>query len=133
MSSLPYKPFFSIIIVAAVLSWIPLQVWLMRDDRSLLGAVIAGDTASVKREVSGGTSVHMTIRRHFTLLQAAALHTDNTELAKYLVEQGVSADAVNDDGDTALTIAVREKHLKIASYLESITTNRKSAGQNTDN
>jgi len=44
----------------------------------------------------------MPIRRRGTLLQVAALHTDNVAVAKFLVGYGVPPNATNDDSDSAL-------------------------------
>jgi len=71
----------------------------------------------------------MPIRRRGTLLQVAALHTDNVAVAKFLVGYGVPPNATNDDGDSALVIARRRGHEQMAAYLDSLTNRRKTSNE----
>jgi len=47
----------------------------------------------------------------------SAVHRGNLALTKLLIENGASTELKMDNGDTALSIAEREGHKKIAEYL----------------
>ena len=102
-------------------------MWLQRHNDSLIRAVISGNLDSVERAVRAGGEVDMSIRRRCTLLHVAALHTDNAAVAEFLVRHGVSPNATNDDGNTALAIAHRQGHHQIAAYLRSPTSHHKTS------
>ena len=97
-------------------------VYMERHDSALLDAVIAGNVPAARKAFGEGATMTMQIRRHFTFLQVASLHT-NVEIAKLLVEHGAAETltARNDDGDTALDIALAKGHAEMADYLRSLT------------
>ena len=102
-----------------IASWIPVNMWLERHDSALLSAVIAGDVPAARKAFNEGGNVHMEIRRHFTLLQVAA-RQGSVEVAKLLIEHGSDVTSSNDDGDTALKIALVNQHPEMANYLRSL-------------
>ena len=53
-----------------------------------------------------------------TALHSAA-HRGNLELVKLLVKYGADVHAATNDGQTALTFAVQDKHTAVVKYLKS--------------
>ena len=100
-------------------SWIPVNMWLERHDTALLSAVIAGDVPAARKAFNEGGNIHMEIRRNFTLLQVAA-RQGSVEMAKLLIEHGADVIASNNDGDTALKIALANQHQEMANYLQAL-------------
>jgi len=62
----------------------------------------------------------MGIRGGYTLLQVAAEYNDNVEVAKFLVDQGVSVDATLKEFGSAADIAERHSHPQVAAYLRGL-------------
>jgi ankyrin repeat protein len=100
-------------------------LWTERHDSALLTAINAGDVQAARQAFHGGASMQMRIRREFTFLQAAARH-GHVEMARVLVEHGAAQtiSATNQDGDTALDIALAGGHTAMADYLRSLMTNK---------
>lgn len=117
----------NVLILLAVVAWIPINLWMRRHDDALLRAVIEDDLAVAQQAVNEGANVHMTIKRNFTLLQVAAMNHDDIAIVQFLMNQGVSPAATNEDGDTAFGLAKQNGHDQVAAYLmESLksTTNQ---------
>jgi len=113
-----FLPFLFLIGVA----WLLVRfIYMERHDSALLDAVNAGDVPAVQRAFNEGATMKMQIRRHFTFLQVAALHT-NVEIAKLLVDHGAAGTlaAKNDEGETALDLALAHGHTAMADYLRSV-------------
>jgi ankyrin repeat protein len=108
-----------VIVIIGMAAWIPSLNWLQRHDSALLGAVIAGDVTAAHKALDEGGHVDMQIRQHFTLLQVAA-RQGSIEMARLLIEHGADLTATNGDGDTALKIAINNKHAEMAAYLQSL-------------
>jgi ankyrin repeat protein len=111
-----------IFLFIVAIAWWLVPLYAQRHDSALLHAVIAGDVPAARKAFTDGATMEMPIRRHFTFLQVAALHT-NVEIVKILVEHGAAKTmtARNDYGDTALDIALAKGHTDIADYLRSLT------------
>ena len=92
-----------------------------RHDSDLLRAINAGDVQSARKAFSEGATMHMPIRRHATFLHVAA-RQGSVEMAKLLVEHGAPVQAINDDGATALDIAIANVRTDMANYLRPLTT-----------
>ena len=103
--------------------WIGGWLWMERHNSALLKAINAGDVHSARQAFKDGAMMRMHIRRDFTFLQVAARH-GSVEMAKFLVENGAAATlaATNQDGETALDIAVANGHAEMAEYLRSLAT-----------
>ena len=108
-----------VFVLILMASWIPVLNWLERHDSALLTAVIAGDVPSASKALNEGAKVNMEIRRNFTLLQVAA-RQGSVEMAKLLIQHGAEVTSTNDDGDTAIKIALANKHSEMANYLQSL-------------
>lgn len=96
-------------------------VYAERHDSALLRAIHAGDIQAARKAFSDGATMTMKMRRNHTFLQAAA-RKGNVEIAKLLVAHGAAKAiaARNDDGDTALDIALANGHTEMANYLQSL-------------
>ena len=101
------------------------ELWTERHDSALLTAINAGDIQAARRAFQDGATMQMRIRREFTFLQVAARH-GNVEMARILVEHDATrtVTATNQDGDTALDIALASGHTAMADYLRSLMTNK---------
>jgi ankyrin repeat protein len=97
-------------------------IYMERHDVDLAEAISAGDLPAAQRAFDEGATMRMQMRRHFTFLQVAALHT-NVQIAKLLMDHGavVTLTARNDDGNTALDIALAQAHIAMADYLRSFS------------
>ena len=112
----------ALIVFAFVGAWMFMVfVYHERHNDALLGAINAGDIQAARQAFTNGATMTMSIRRHFTFLQVAA-RQGNVDLAKLLVEYGAAntVAARNDDGDTALDIALANGHAAMADYLRSL-------------
>jgi ankyrin repeat protein len=113
----------ALIVFAFVAAWMFMVfVYAERHDTALLRAINVRDIQAARQAFSAGATMTTSIRRHFTFLQAAA-RQGNVEIAKLLVEHGAAKTvaARNDDGDTALDIALVNGHAEMADYLRSLT------------
>jgi ankyrin repeat protein len=113
----------ALMVFAFVVVWMFMVfVYEERHDTALLRAISARDIQAARQAFSDGATMRTRIRRNFTFLQAAA-RQGNVEIAKLLVEHGAAATvgARNDDGDTALDIALANGHAQMADYLRSLT------------
>jgi len=99
------------------------SVYADRHDTALLRAINARDVQEARQAFSDGATMTTTIRRHFTFLQAAARQGD-VPMAKLLVEHGAAQTLAvrNDDGQTALDIALANSHAAMVDYLQSLAT-----------
>ena len=105
--------------------WIVGWLWKERHDAALLKAVIAGDVQAARQAFNDGATMQMHIRRDFTFLQIAA-REGSVEMARLLVEHGAQATvtATNQDGDTALEIALANGRLEMADLFEVLDDER---------
>ena len=103
--------------------WICGWLWIERYDSALLKAINGGDVQAARQAFKEGATMRMRIRRDFTFLQVAA-RQGSVEMARLLVEHGAAAtvSATNQDGHTALDIALASGHADMADYLRSLTT-----------
>lgn len=111
-----------LIVFAFVFVWMLMVfVYGERHDSALLRAIHAGDIQAARQAFSDGATMTMTMRRNHTFLQAAA-RKGNVEIAKLLVAHGAARTiaARNDDGETALDIALAYGHAEMADYLRSL-------------
>jgi ankyrin repeat protein len=104
-------------------------VYTERHDNALLRAINAGDIQAAREAFSKGATMTMGIRRNFTFLQVAATQ-GRVDLAKLLVEHGAATTvaARNDDGDSALDIALAKGHAEMADYLRSLAATNVAKG-----
>ena len=112
-----------VILVTALASFIPLNLWLQRHDSALLDAIIRHDVPAALQAFEDGAKMKMEIKHHSTFLQAAA-YQGQVAMAKLLVEHGAAAivAATDDSGQSALDIAIANHHLEMADYLRSLAT-----------
>jgi hypothetical protein len=107
--------------VVLLVSWIPSILWLERHDSALLDAIIAHDVQAAQQAFKNGATGRMELKHHSTMLQAVA-YQGQVEMAKLLFENGAAGNltATDDDGDTALDIAIAQRHSEMADYLRSL-------------
>jgi len=95
-----------------------LQQFVKEDRRSLYEAAVAGDLALVKKVVASGTSVQLVTSTNQTVLHYVALaEKPNIAVAEWLLQQEILIDAMDDQGNTALSLAVERGHLDLVSVL----------------
>lgn len=66
-----------------------------------------GDIVSLREAIDRGLDSNLSNRFSWTLLMLAALHR-NTAIGRILVLRGANIDAINDFGETALSIAAHK-------------------------
>ena len=113
-----------VILITALVSFIPVNLWLQRHDSALLDAIIRHDVPAARQAFKDGATMKMELRHKSTFLQAAA-YQGQVAMAELLVEHGAAATitATDDSGETALDIAIANHHLEMADYLRSLATN----------
>jgi ankyrin repeat protein len=120
-----------LIVLGVVATWMfAVFTFEQRHDMALLGAINAGDIQAARKAFSDGAKMTMSIRRDYTLLQIAA-EKGNVEMAKLLVDHGAAqtVGARNQDGQSALDIALAHGHHEMADYLRALAaTNQAKDG-----
>jgi ankyrin repeat protein len=77
------------------------------------------DMLSLNRALDDGLDANLANRFAWTLLMLVAIE-GNTHIAKVLFARGAKINAVNDFGDTALSLALHAGHVKVARWLLSV-------------
>lgn len=112
--------FIKYFLILIMVSWIPFVLYVEREDDNLLHMVIEGDFDGAVQAINDSADIHMIIKRKFTLLQVNSFHKADIKIAKFLIEKGVPVNAVNEDGDTAYDIAIKNGYGDLAYYLKTV-------------
>ena len=114
---------FAVLLILAAVWLSPL--WMQRHDYALLKAINAGNVQAARQAFKDGATMQVHIRRDCTFLQAVA-RQGSVEMGRLLVEHGAGSTVtvINQNGDTALDIALANGHAEMADYLRSLTTKR---------
>ncbi len=85
---------------------------------ALFSAILEGDHDTVSRAISDGAILDW--GRGWTMLHLTAMYSGSTNIARILLQQGVSPSALDKDGDTAEDIARNNRHADLARFLEAL-------------
>jgi ankyrin repeat protein len=79
-------------------------------------AIKKGDLIFLRRELDGGLSPNCSNRFSWSLLMLAAME-GNTKIGELLISRCANVDAVNDFGETALSLAAHSGHIPFIRML----------------
>jgi len=86
-------------------------------DGALFSGIVEGDPVAVSKAIADGANLNF--RRGWTMLHLNAMYGDSTNVARVLLQNGVSVFALDRDGETAAGIARRNGHSDLARFLEA--------------
>jgi ankyrin repeat protein len=106
-----------VVVIAAIALFVYLTAQLGRHDSALLRAVIEEDLPGVTQALDDGGNVNMSIRNGYTLLMVVAKRHGDVEMAKLLSDRGAPITAINDKGQSAVSLARSNGHEELVAFL----------------
>jgi outer membrane protein OmpA-like peptidoglycan-associated protein len=107
----PYKLTVVLVIIAMVF-----VAGCSNNEKAMVNAVTAGDTAKVQSLLDKGVSPNLKTDDGKSILMLAA-YLGKTDIAKLLIEKGADVNAKDNDGKTALMYAAEKGNIELAKLL----------------
>ncbi len=102
------KWFYKLTVVLVVIALLVLVAGCSSNEKAMINAVMAGDTAKVQSLLDKGVSPNLKTDDGKTILMLAA-YLGKTDIAKLLIERGADVNAKDNDGKTALMYAAEKR------------------------